>query len=112
MDPSIIQMLSQLGNNMQSGVSNQFSQLINMFRNKKPSSGTALNPRNTGDSEGATAGDDMGLPEPEEEKGGGSSYTPSNPSTQAVNMIRKARGQVHSNAQPMQRLLSLFGQRR
>jgi hypothetical protein len=109
---SLLGMLSQMGNNMQSGVSNQFSQLMDMFKNKKPSSGTALNPQNTGGSEGATAGDDMGLPEPEKEKGGGSSYVPSSPSTQAVNMMRKARGQVHSNVQPMQRLLSLFSQRR
>ena len=90
----------------------QFSQLMDRLRNKKPSSGTALNPRNTGDNEGATAGDDMGLPELEEEKGGGSSYIPASPSTPAVNMMRKARGQVHSNVQPLQRLLSLLGQRR
>ena len=91
----------------------QFSQLMDMFRNKKPSSGTALNPQNTGDNEGATAGDDMGLPDLPQENGGGSSYVPTNsPQQQAVNMIRKSRGQVQSNAQPMQRLLSLFGQRR
>tara|TARA_R110002167_G_scaffold61151_7_gene172506 strand:+ start:2479 stop:2766 length:288 start_codon:yes stop_codon:yes gene_type:complete len=90
-----------------------FARLLDMFRNKNTSSGTIQDPQNTGDNEGATAGDDMGLPDLPQENGGGSSYVPTNsPQQQAVNMIRKSRGQVQSNAQPMQRLLSLFGQRR